>query len=66
MPQQRNDAWPTVAVARGHCTPGRGFTSDATLSAKGYVWFWPKISTAQLQSITGWLLRVTVAAPRLI
>ena len=35
---------------------------NATLSAKGCVWFWPKIAAALTQNITGSLSIATVAA----
>ena len=38
---------------------------NATLSAKGYVWFWPKIAAALTSNITGSLSTATVAAPSL-
>jgi hypothetical protein len=34
---------------------------NAILSAKGYVWFWPKISADSHQSIIGWSSSATVA-----
>ncbi|MFZ1188057.1 MAG: hypothetical protein WAO16_03545 [Pseudolabrys sp.] len=34
---------------------------NARLSAKGYSWFWPKISAALTSSIIGLLLPATVA-----
>jgi hypothetical protein len=38
---------------------------NATLSAKGYVWFWPKMPPPSHQNITGSLSTATVAAPSL-
>ena len=34
---------------------------NATLSAKGHVWFWPKIAAALTLNIAGWSLLATVA-----
>jgi hypothetical protein len=42
-------------VGVGGATRGVGYRFNATLSAKGYVWFWPKI-TAALTSKHHWLV----------